>query len=621
MKHKDDNCHINTKKYFRTPEIVHKFLSTLKRIDKRPIDRSFEQTIRSILRQRPSSKNPMDWMVWKNKLLQEFEPIANVPDDLCELMIPTDSSSKSDVSSTPYSAFESLPLRLMSPVPFEAEFKKKLISNDPEDHTAPLGFPVEVYLWKDCLSPIIKKLDPIVSNMIQTILQHDDIIPHLIPCKKDHTKRFLKNGTTKEDTYTYALVGGFAYRILGTYLHQQYPTLPVFEDIVIKGQDYDINFIINEKTADSFPIDTVFDILRSFSDTIYTLFHPTWNKQHSISKNGIIYEVQFIKPSPSAVRSELTFYNYYYIHDRFLVSVGTYSYNNQIISISYQITLCLQIKTSTETYCYTDHILDILFLIENEKYDPPYKIQQESWFPALSIIKLLSLLAKEKPIHSIPMKELFHQFQIGKHIYQLPNINGLLLQSMNGMVLRIAMENSKSYKARQDYARIYTILRMLETIPDEPILTKKEIQYIYTTLQSITMPSNWKTLSDAKKHAMIQQYKDALQNPSKQEHLPWKETRIKTTIVDKYTKKIKQITQEYYKGPYEECRINPKEEDPLLWELGHAKFMVRKQIIDKIIEKELPETRRKSCDGTAPVKRRTVKKRSTGHKTRKHRSI
>jgi hypothetical protein len=48
--------------------------------------------------------------------------------------------------------------------------------------------------------------------------------------------------------------------------------------------------------------------------------------------------------------------------------------------------------------------------------------------------------------------------------------------------------------------------------------------------------------------------------------------------------------------------------------------MVRKQIIDEIIEKELPETRRKSCDGTAPVKRRTVKKRSTGHKTRKHRS-
>jgi hypothetical protein len=206
-------------------------------------------------------------------------------------------------------------------------------------------------------------------------------------------------------------------------------------------------------------------------------------------------------------------------------------------------------------------------------------------------------------------------------VYQLPNVMALLLQSMNAMVLRIALDNHHTYKARQDYARIYTILRMLETIPGELILTKKEIQIIYTTLQSITMQPNWKTLSDGKKREMIQQYKDALHTPSKQEHLPWKETRIKASFIDKTTIKVKQITEIYYNGPYEECRVNSKEEDPLLWELGQVKFNLRRALIDNVIEKELPETRRKSCDGTAPVKRRTVKKRVIGHKTRKHRSV
>jgi len=630
IKHKDDNCHINTKKYFRTPEMVHKFLSTLKRIDKRPIDRSFEQTIRSILRQRPTSKNPMDWMVWKNKLLQEFEPIANIPDDLCELMIPTDSSSKSDVSSTPYSAFESLPLPLMSPVPLEPHFHQKLISNDPDDHTTPLGFPVEVYLWKDIFSPIAHRLDHYVCNTLHEIIDTKELQPFYTTCEKERIKLFsTSNKITPTDTYVYFITGGFAYRTVGTYLKYLQPDLPVFEDILQKAQDYDMVFIL--KSFEKFPTYIIFDKLESFCEQIYTKFHSTWNKRYSITKNGIEYDVQFIKPSPctDVDRQGIIHSDYRYIHDRFLIHTATYAVNNNILNITYRIELCIQITTPTERYCVADHLFEIHLNKEDISYNPLYEMQQNPWFPSYNVVKLGSQLANKEMIHSLPSTKTtaLHQFQFGKYMYQLPNVNALLLQSMNAMVLRIATDkyiekgSYQTYKARQDYARIYTILRMLETIPDEPILTKKEIQYIYTTLQSITMQPNWKSLSDAKKHAMIQQYKDAVDSPSKRDKILWKETRIKATVIDKQTKKPVQLTEEYYKGPYEECRINPKEEDPLLWELGVAKFNLRRAIMNAKLNSVLPEIRRKSCDGTAPVKRRTVKKRSTGHKTRKHRSI
>jgi hypothetical protein len=263
----------------------------------------------------------------------------------------------------------------------------------------------------------------------------------------------------------------------------------------------------------------------------------------------------------------------------------------------------LQIKTATETYCFTDHLLEIHYHRENDVYDAPYEIQNEPWFPAISIPLLLSKLAKNKEIHSIPSTktESIYQFELGKGIYQLPNVNALLLQSMNGMILRIALENAKTYKARQDYARIYTILRMLQTIPGEPILTKLEISKIYTTLQSITMHPKWESFSDSKKKEMIEEYS------------PSKTSRIKISFIDKLTKKPIHVTEEYYKGPYEECRVNSKEEDPLLYELGVTKFNARRAIIDKKLGEDLLVARRKSCDGTASVKRRIHK----AHKTRK----
>jgi hypothetical protein len=616
IKHKDDNCHINTKKYFRTPEMVHKFLSTLKRIDKRPMDRSFEQTVRSILRERPISKNPLDWMVWKNRLLQHFEPIANLPDDLCELA--TDAS-------LPSSSYAALPLPLQSPPPFEPHTTDKLISNNPANiSAAPIGYPIEIELWKEVFSPITSRLDRRIANLLHTITTTREIIPYLVPCKKIYTKTFSTTRTTNhDDTYVYIITGGFAYRIIGAYLRHLQPDLPRIEDILTKGLDYDVNFLgIN---LESFPTPIPFRVLQSFCEQIYTVFHSTWNKQHSVTKNGRSYELQFIKPSPciGENRKYIINYDYIYIHDRLLLSTSMYAIGEEILSIEYRITLCLQIKTASESYCYTTHIFEIHFLKENNSYIPQYEIQTFPWFPAFNVEHILTSIGSHKPIHSIPItvKEALYRFQIGTQIYQVPNLHALLLQSMNTMVIRIASDDHRTHKARQDYARIYTILRMLETLPEEPILKKKDIQSIYTTLQSITMPLNWKTLSDAKKHEMIKLYKDSLHNSSKRESLPWKTTRVKTTFVDKTTQKIKQITQEYYKGPYEECRINPKEEDPLLWELGHAKFMIRKQILDELIEKDLPEIRRKSCDGTAPVKRRTVKKRSTGHKTRKHRSL
>jgi hypothetical protein len=252
-------------------------------------------------------------------------------------------------------------------------------------------------------------------------------------------------------------------------------------------------------------------------------------------------------------------------------------------------------------------VIEIHLYKKDDFYEPRYEIQKQDWFPLLNIKKLISYIGKNKELHSIPSTktESIHRFQIGKYIYQLPNINALLLQSMNAMVTRIVVENAAMYKARQDYARIYTILRMLQTIPEEIILTKKEISYIYTTLQSITMQQDWNRLSDSKKKDIIETY------------VPSKIHRVKASFIDKTTQKLVTIKEEYYKGPYEECRVNPKEEDPLLYELGVAKFNLRRKIIDEKIKEERADTKRKSCDGTASVKRRIVKSRKT-RKTKKY---
>jgi hypothetical protein len=611
LRHKGDNCHINVKKYLKTPAMVNAFLKQLKKPE------AFQKTFRAILRDRPTTKNPMDWMVWKNRLLQHMESVAKIPDDFCEVTGPVELPSKKESSTAPYSMFSALPLPLVSPSPFEPHSTGKIISDDPCDTMAcPIGFSVEAYLWKDIFSPVLLHMDSQVADLLESLTTHKELLPHLIECTSDHVKTFLQDGTTtKEDTYVYALAGGFAYRALGTYLRQQYPTLPIIENILVKGQDYDINFMVKGDTIDSFPMIPLFDHVESFCEKINTLYYSTWNKIHKIIKNGVSYDVTFIKPSPCVDRQGLVYSDYRYIHDRFLLSIASYAYNGNVVNITYQITMCIQIKTATDTYCFTDHILDILFYKEDEIYNPPYEIQKEPWFPAINIIHLLSKIIKHKPIHSIPttQTEGIQRFQIKNHMYQLPNVNALLLQSMNAMVIRIASDDHRTYKARQDYARIYTILRMLETIPEEIILTRKEISYIYTTLQSITTPSNWSSFSDAKKKEMIQQYKEALHSPSMIEELPWKTTRTKAIITDKLTQKTKHITDSYYKGPYEECRVNRKEEDPLLYELGVAKFNLRRMIIDNKVKADLPSVRRKSCDGTASVKRRIQK----AHKTRK----
>jgi len=604
MKHKEDNCHINYKKYFKTPILVTKFLKGLSKTS-----HAFQQTFRSILHQRPlASKNPLDWMIWKNKVLEHLEPVSNIPDDLCEIMIPFVSEKE---ESEPYSAFSTLPLPLIAPPSFEPSYTTKFISNDSANvNSIAIGFSVDVYLWKDIFSSITSPFEKQVANMIDTLVQNKELIPYLIKCNKEHTKTFLTNGaTTQEDTYVHALAGGFAYRILANYLHQRYPTLPIFEEIVTKGQDYDVNFVMKTDKIESFPIYSIMDTLQSFCETINTLFHSTWNKIHLIRHEGTDYEVKFIKPSPVLERQGLVHSDYRYIHDRFLLTTTSYAQYadiNSIITIGYQVIMCIEIKTPTETYCFTDHIVDVHFHKENEIYDPPYEMQKESWFPSLSIHKLLSLIANNKPIHTLPSTKIesIHRFQIGKHVYQLPNVMALLLQSMNAMVLRIALDNHHTYKARQDYARIYTILRMLQTIPDEFIITKKEISYIYTTLQSITMHKDWSRSSDSKKKEMIHAY------------APSKIHRIKASFIDKTTQKLVNITEEYYKGPYEECRVNPKEEDSLLYELGVTKFNFRRKIIDEKIKEERATTKRKSCDGTVSVKRRIVKARKT-RKTKK----
>jgi hypothetical protein len=240
------------------------------------------------------------------------------------------------------------------------------------------------------------------------------------------------------------------------------------------------------------------------------------------------------------------------------------------------------------------------------------EIHENPWYPLTDIKTVLSHIAHKQKIACFPstLTESIHRFQIGKTVYQLPNVNALFLISIHAMVNRGILEDIRFYKSRQDYARMYAILRMLQTLPTNPILSKDEIAYLYTLLKSITVHKDWYSLSDEKKHEMIQLYKEALHDSKKREALTWKKTHT-ATIYDRSTKKYKTLQLwSYYTSPYEEFRTNPKSEDPLLWELGNAKFNLRRHIIDTATKEAFAKTKRKSCDGT-------VKRRVSSHKTRK----
>jgi hypothetical protein len=247
---------------------------------------------------------------------------------------------------------------------------------------------------------------------------------------------------------------------------------------------------------------------------------------------------------------------------------------------------------------------------EKEVLKEKYEIHSNAWFPQVDIQTALSSIANQKRIHCIPstQTEGIQQFVVGSTRYQVPNINILCLLSANAIVNRGSMEEIRFYKARQDYARIYAILRMLATVRDT-IITEDEIAYLYTLLRAITVQKDWDSLSTEKKRDMIQLYKDAFHDKAKQEKLHWKKIRT-ATIYDAKTKKYKVLQLDsYYTYPYEEIRTHPKEEDPLLWELGIAKFNLRRHIIDTATKDALATTKRKSCDGTVSVKRRvTVRK-------------
>jgi hypothetical protein len=310
-------------------------------------------------------------------------------------------------------------------------------------------------------------------------------------------------------------------------------------------------------------------------------------------------------------------YDYEYVEDRFLItSIRFYKkQNDPAVSLSFQIGMTLQITTPTETYCSMDHIFDLSFTKEEkEPVAEQLEIHEKSWYPLTDIKTVLSHIAHKQKISCFPMTltEGIHRFQIGKTVYQLPNVNALFLLSIHAMVNRGVLEDIRFYKSRQDYARMSAILRMMQTLPTNPILSKEEIAYLYTLLKSITVQKDWYSLSDDTKRDMIQLYKDALHDSKKREALPWK-TIHTAKIYDRTTKKYKTLQLwSYYTSPYEEFRTNPKAEDPLLWELGHAKFNLRRHIIDTATKEALAKTKRKSCDGTVSIKRKV-----SSHKTRK----
>jgi hypothetical protein len=624
-KHKNTNCYINSKKYFYTLTAINAFLSKLKKINKKPLDEAFKRDFRALLQAKPLlTDHTKKWKDWKNKVLEHLTSVVNIPSDLCQSKVSQVEPivkpivkpivEKQVEKTVRCSTNVDLPFELQNPPPFELDYSTPIVSDDSSDkNIVELGFSQDIYMWKHIISPITEHLDKQVSDLLDTITHNESITPYLVKCKNVKTYPT----SSKEETYAYFLTGGSAYRGIAAYLHQLLPSLPVLETIAPKSHDYDINFI--SKDISSLSTEELFSIIISFCNELHTKYHSVWNKVYHITG----CEVQFIKPSPCIDREGLIYSDYQYVHEYFLVTANKYAYKikSDPSSLSFQITMAIQIKTPTETYCSTDHILDLIFSKEeSEPLKEKYEIHANTWFPRLDIQSALIAIANQKRIQCIPSTQVegIQRFVVGSTTYQVPNINVLCLLSVDAIVNRGSMEEIRFYKARQDYARMYAVLRMLQTVSDK-IISNDEIAYLYTLLRSITVRKNWDSLSDEKKQALIQMYKDALHDKEKQDHLSWKAVRT-ATIYDPKTKKHMLLKLgSYYTSPYEEIRTHPKEEDPLLWELGVAKFNLRRHIIDTATKEKLTTTKLKSCDGTALVKRKTVKRTSpTVRKTRKN---
>lgn len=576
-RHKGNNCHINGKKYFQTLPMINDFLSKLKKTNKKPIDDAFKRGFRNLLKEKPTSKDLNEWKQWKNRVLQRLEIMSNIPEDLCELPPEPKKVEPKKVESKKDSKRDStLPIPTSSPPPFS-----------PSDHPTRVKIELseDAVVWKELLHPIIHKMDAQVTHLMDELTADKQIVPHLIPLK--------------DDMYAYILTGGCAYRGLASYIKHDLPFLPDLEEIAPKSHDYDINILL--KNFSDFPTSAVFSHLIHFCETLNTAYHSTWNKIHSTP-----HKAYFIKPSPclDTDREGISSYDYTYVQDRFLITTSTYAYKGEIKTIQFQITMCLQIETPSEIYCSTDHIVDLTFMKEEKvEFKERYDIHSNAWFPFVEFPLILYNMANKKQtthVSSAPIRLTVH-----KITYQIPHPLLLFLQSINAMVNRGVLDSIKFYKARQDYVRIYTLLRMLQTLPHEDLITKDQIAYVYTILQSITMNPKWSTMSEAEKKEQIEHYKT-----SNIESLNMKLTRT-AILYDTHTKKHKTITLgSYYKGPYEEFRTEPKEADPLLYELGEAKFKLRQSVLP-----DLSKAHPKSCDGTAPVKRRTVKRTSKSRMT------
>jgi len=610
-KHKNTSCHINGKKYFKNLADINLFLSKLKKLNKKPVDEDFKRTFRLLLKAKPTGADPQEWTRWKNKVLERLSIIANVPDDLCEATGRDESPKKSSSCA----AKRELPFPLEHP---PSLLTSNTLVGDDESDSLPLGFSQDVYAWKEILTPITEQLDHELSKMLEAITSDKEVEPYLVVCESAQTYPVTAAGAGAgaNPVYTYFLTGGAAYRGLARYLRAQLPSLPALEEIAPKSHDYDINFYANDIAA--LPATHLFERLRSFCHTLLADYKAVFTKVHTL--NGIHYE--FIKPSPCIERKGTFDHEYEYIDDLFLLSsVLFYKSANNPVSLSFQITLCLQITTATETYCSTDHILDISFSKEESgSTTAQLAIHEHSWYPLIDIQSVLFHIANQQRIACIPniQTEMIQRFQVEGTTYQIPNVLTLCLLSIHGMVNRGVLEEVRFYKARQDYARMYAILRMLATFPKEIVLEKTDIAYLYTLLKSITVIPHWATIPIQKKKEMIKLYKDAIHDKAVLASMSLK-TAHTARLYDRSAKEYKTVELwTYYNAPYEEFRTHPKEEDPLLWELGQAKFALRRAIIDEKIEKDRAKARKRSCDGT--TRRSAARSSRKTQKRRRYRS-
>ena len=179
-RYKDTHCHINSKKYFPSLAAINAFLESLKKTNKNPLDDAYKRGFRNLLKARPTSKDPVEWNTWKNKILERLTMMSNVPTDLCELPVRIEKVIEPKKTSR---------CAVNQPLPFEHESppllhtSDKLVSNNASDtEILPLGFSREVYVWKDMFTPITESLDKDVSDLLQQITSDKEITPYLVEC-------------------------------------------------------------------------------------------------------------------------------------------------------------------------------------------------------------------------------------------------------------------------------------------------------------------------------------------------------------------------------------------------------------------------------------------------------